>query len=119
MIHPLRIGVAGAGSIGGYLGARLAADGHGVILLGRQRLADAVAEQGVRVTDLNGLDEQVQPDSIRVVTEPAGLDGCDIILSLINNSEPTRLLSNSYADLCLKKKKKHTRHFTTTPVVFY
>ena len=79
MIHPLRIGVAGAGSIGGYLGARLAADGHGVILLGRQRLADAVAGQGVRVTDLNGLDEQVQPDSVRVVTEPAGLDGCDII----------------------------------------
>ncbi|MBB87992.1 MAG: 2-dehydropantoate 2-reductase [Xanthomonadales bacterium] len=96
MIHPLRIGVAGAGSIGAYLGARLAADGHGVILLGRQRLADAVAEQGVRVTDLNGLDEQVQPDSIRVVTEPAGLDGCDIIF-VTTKSHDTQAMAESIA----------------------
>eukprot|EP00658_Telonema_sp_P-2_P043592 TRINITY_DN31517_c0_g1_i1.p1 TRINITY_DN31517_c0_g1~~TRINITY_DN31517_c0_g1_i1.p1 ORF type:complete len:126 (-),score=12.30 TRINITY_DN31517_c0_g1_i1:12-389(-) len=31
-------------------------------------------------------------------------------LSLIHISEPTRLLSISYAVFCLKKKKKHTKH---------
>src|SRR5678815_508168 len=32
--------------------------------------------------------------------------GFEILLSLIHISEPTRLLSISYADFCLKKKKK-------------
>ena len=32
-----------------------------------------------------------------------------VMLSLIHISEPTRLLSNSYAVFCLKKKKK-TQH---------
>eukprot|EP00658_Telonema_sp_P-2_P078993 TRINITY_DN7537_c0_g1_i1.p1 TRINITY_DN7537_c0_g1~~TRINITY_DN7537_c0_g1_i1.p1 ORF type:complete len:243 (+),score=48.14 TRINITY_DN7537_c0_g1_i1:132-860(+) len=35
-------------------------------------------------------------------------------LSLIHISEPTRLLSISYAVFCLKKKKKTTRNHTTT-----
>ena len=36
------------------------------------------------------------------------------ILSLIHISEPTRLLSISYAVFCLKKKKKRTRNHTYT-----
>ena len=40
------------------------------------------------------------------------LDGITMALSLIHISEPTRLLSISYAVFCLKKKKK-TLH--TTP----
>ena len=36
------------------------------------------------------------------------------ILSLIHISEPTRLLSISYAVFCLTKKKKHTTHNTRT-----
>src|SRR5665254_5577 len=36
--------------------------------------------------------------------------GCDVDLSLIHISEPTRLLSISYAVFCLKKKKKHEAH---------
>jgi len=96
MIHPMRVGVAGAGSIGAYLGARLAADGHEVVLLGRQRLADAVADQGVRVSDLNGHDSQVPPDGIRVVTEPGGLEGCDVIL-VTTKSHDTRAMAESLA----------------------
>src|SRR5665254_5958 len=36
--------------------------------------------------------------------------GCDVDLSLIHISEPTRLLSISYAVFCLKKKKKHEKN---------
>ena len=57
MRNPVTIGVAGAGSIGAYLGGRLAAAGHRVVLLGRQRLADAVADQGLRLTALDGFDQ--------------------------------------------------------------
>ena len=42
-------------------------------------------------------------------------------LSLIHISEPTRLLSNSYAVLCLEKKKQYTNttpiHYTHTAIV--
>eukprot|EP00658_Telonema_sp_P-2_P004087 TRINITY_DN11530_c0_g1_i2.p1 TRINITY_DN11530_c0_g1~~TRINITY_DN11530_c0_g1_i2.p1 ORF type:complete len:166 (+),score=21.33 TRINITY_DN11530_c0_g1_i2:143-640(+) len=47
-----------------------------------------------------------------VVTDPAGLSalggGATVILSLIHISEPTRLLSISYAVFCLKKKTRFT-----------
>ena len=35
------------------------------------------------------------------------------VLSLIHISEPTRLLSISYAVFCLKKKKKHIKRHET------
>ena len=40
-------------------------------------------------------------------------------LSLIHISEPTRLLSISYAVFCLKKKKKHTHTHTPHPTTLY
>ena len=45
---------------------------------------------------------------IVLLIAPAGIVGlwADLRLSLIHISEPTRLLSISYAVFCLKKKKK-------------
>jgi 2-dehydropantoate 2-reductase len=45
--HSLNIVVVGAGAIGGWVGGRLALAGHSVTLVGRQRLADAVASGGL------------------------------------------------------------------------
>eukprot|EP00658_Telonema_sp_P-2_P068555 TRINITY_DN5748_c0_g1_i7.p2 TRINITY_DN5748_c0_g1~~TRINITY_DN5748_c0_g1_i7.p2 ORF type:complete len:131 (-),score=35.29 TRINITY_DN5748_c0_g1_i7:35-427(-) len=39
----------------------------------------------------------------------AGMNDAGLTLSLIHISEPTRLLSISYAVFCLKKKKKKTK----------
>lgn len=63
----MRALVAGAGAIGGWLGARLLDAGHEVTLLGRQPLADAVAAGGLQVTGLT--ETTVQP---QVITAPAG-----------------------------------------------
>ena len=41
--------VIGAGAVGGWVGGRLAWSGHTVTLVGRQRLADAVNEGGLRL----------------------------------------------------------------------
>ena len=46
----MRIGILGAGSIGCYVGGRLAANGHDVQLLGRQALVDEVKASGVTIT---------------------------------------------------------------------
>eukprot|EP00658_Telonema_sp_P-2_P052695 TRINITY_DN4094_c0_g1_i2.p2 TRINITY_DN4094_c0_g1~~TRINITY_DN4094_c0_g1_i2.p2 ORF type:complete len:100 (-),score=15.12 TRINITY_DN4094_c0_g1_i2:47-346(-) len=47
------------------------------------------------------------PPVVVVVATRAGLAGAHRPLSLIHISEPTRLLSISYAVFCLKKKKKN------------
>ncbi len=60
----MRVLVAGAGAIGSMLGARLQLAGHDVTLLGRPRLAEAVAARGLQLT---GHTEFSGP--IRVVTE--------------------------------------------------
>ena len=45
------IGIYGAGSIGCYVGGRLAATGSAVTFVGRERLAREVCTHGLRLTD--------------------------------------------------------------------
>ena len=59
--------VLGAGAVGCYVGGRLAAQGHAVWLVGRPHALDPIAQQGLRVTDLDGLDQQVTPSALRLV----------------------------------------------------
>jgi 2-dehydropantoate 2-reductase len=76
-----QIVIAGAGSVGCYIGGRLAAAGRNVTLLLRETLADAVAEHGLKVTDLEGNDATLSPGALRPATEPgAALGGADIVL---------------------------------------
>ena len=76
-----RIVVVGAGSIGCYLGGRLAAAGRNVTLLLREPLAQAIAAHGVRVSDLSGSDETVPASSLTLTTEPeAALSGAEVVL---------------------------------------
>ena len=50
----MRIAVFGAGSVGGYFGARLADAGHAVTFIARGAHLDAIAREGLRVTSING-----------------------------------------------------------------
>ena len=59
--------VLGAGAIGCYVGGRLAAQGQAVWLVGRPHALDALAQQGLRVTDLYGFNQQVAPSALRLV----------------------------------------------------
>ncbi len=69
----MRVLVAGAGAIGGWLGARLSAAGVDVTLLGRPALAAAVARDGLHVTG-----HTTFSGPLPVITEPAGT--YDVIL---------------------------------------
>lgn len=66
-----RIVIAGAGSIGCYVGGALALSGASVTLLARQRLAGRLRSDGIRLTDLDGKDRHATPPSITVETEAA------------------------------------------------
>jgi 2-dehydropantoate 2-reductase len=76
-----RIVVAGAGSVGCYLGGCLAAAGRKVTLVLREHLAEAISRYGLRISDLGGDDKIIQPNSIKLSTDAAtALADADIVL---------------------------------------
>jgi len=83
-----RIVVAGAGSIGCYVGGCLALDGRDVTLLLRPALAEAIARHGLRVSDLDGANRLVAPSAVRLATDPAAAFAeADIILVTVKSGD--------------------------------
>ncbi|WP_114227842.1 MULTISPECIES: 2-dehydropantoate 2-reductase [Sphingomonas] len=80
-----RIVIAGAGNIGCYLGGLLAAAGRRVTLLGRERIGDALAEHGLHLTDLDGLDLGLGPGVVPFATDPVVLADADLILVTVKS----------------------------------
>lgn len=73
--------IMGAGSVGCYLGACLQAAGVPVVFVGRPRVLDALRNQGLRVTDLDGADQRLDPASLRLHEQvPAGLSPALVLL---------------------------------------
>ncbi|QND57918.1 2-dehydropantoate 2-reductase [Mesorhizobium huakuii] len=81
-----RIVIAGAGSIGCYVGGCLALAGRQVILLARPRIEAALRQGGLRVSDLEGRDRLVKPDALGITTDPAtALSDADVILVTVKS----------------------------------
>ena len=84
----LRTVVAGAGSVGCYIGACLALEGRDVTLLMRPALAEAIARHGLVVSDLDGINRPVAASAVRLATDPAAaLAGADIILVTVKSGD--------------------------------
>ena len=58
--------VVGAGSIGCYVGGRLAAAGSSVWFVGRPRVADVLARDGLRISDLEGYAAHIAPGQLHL-----------------------------------------------------
>lgn len=89
MIGPdARIVVAGAGSIGCYVGACLVLAGRNVVLLARQRLVEAARDHGMRISDLDGRDRALAPGVAATTTDPAAaLAGASVILVTVKSGD--------------------------------
>src|SRR5205085_3310352 len=72
----VRFVVAGAGAVGGYLGARLALAGGDVTLLARGPHLAALRDQGVRVTSPDG-DFDARP---AVASDPEAIGPADVVV---------------------------------------
>ncbi|MEL6467569.1 MAG: 2-dehydropantoate 2-reductase [Pseudomonadota bacterium] len=81
-----RISVAGAGSIGCYVGGLLAAAGHDVRFLARARVASACAEAGLRLTDFDGNDLHVSAPQMVQTAEEAFADA-DVVLVCVKSGD--------------------------------
>lgn len=73
----MRFGVFGAGAVGGYFGARLAAAGEDVHFIARGAHLDAIREGGLRIESSNG-DLTIHP--AQVTDDPATVGPVDYIL---------------------------------------
>ncbi|WP_189799594.1 2-dehydropantoate 2-reductase [Tateyamaria sp. syn59] len=85
LVRP-RIAVAGAGSIGCYVGGLLAAAGQDVRFLARPQVAAACAEAGLRLTDYDGHAAHVAAPCM-VATAADAFDGADMILVCVKSRD--------------------------------
>lgn len=82
------ITIAGAGSIGCYVGALLAAAGRNVTLLSREPLAGTIAQAGVRVSELEGRDKTLRPTTLVASADAsAALRGAKIVLVTVKSRD--------------------------------
>ncbi|MDB5972948.1 MAG: 2-dehydropantoate 2-reductase [Hydrocarboniphaga sp.] len=81
-----RIGIFGAGSVGCAIGARLAATGADVVMIGRQRLADEIAAQGLGLTDYLGARFYVPASQARYTTSAQAASDADVVLVTVKSA---------------------------------
>ncbi|MGW4245077.1 2-dehydropantoate 2-reductase [Nocardia sp. NPDC004722] len=79
-----RVTVLGAGSIGCYVGGRLAAAGAEVTFVGRPRVVEELRTFGLHLTDLDGDSVRLAPDAFRTATEPSG--DTDLVLIAVKSA---------------------------------
>ena len=79
------IAIAGAGSIGCFVGGVLAEAGRNVSMLGRGSLAERVQQDGVTISDIDGWTSHLPPARTGMTTNPAMLAEADIILVCVKS----------------------------------
>jgi len=80
-----RIVVAGAGSIGCFVGGLLARGGHDVTLLLRAGTAEEITQNGLILTDFGDLDVALSPDRFAMSMDPGCLAAADIVLTTVKS----------------------------------
>ncbi len=76
-VRPVRIGVVGAGGVGGYFGGRLADAGEDVVFIARGAHLDAMRSEGLRVDSVAG-DFLVRP--VSATDDPREVGPVDAVL---------------------------------------
>ena len=71
LANETRIVIAGAGSIGCYVGGCLASAGKDVIFLVRPRIESLLLQHGLKIIDLNGTETLVRPEQLTLAVDPA------------------------------------------------
>lgn len=80
--------VIGAGSIGCYIGGKLANVGFPVTLIGRKNLQSAIRSQGLQLTG-TGVESgiHIKPEDITVKTDTASVNDADVILVTVKSKD--------------------------------
>jgi 2-dehydropantoate 2-reductase len=82
-----KIGVAGAGSIGCFVGGMLAAGGRDVALLARPRVIAEVEANGLRLTSFEGFDQRLAANALTLSEDPAIFAGVSVVLVTVKSAD--------------------------------
>lgn len=96
-----RIVVAGAGSIGCFIGGLLACAGRRVTFLGRPRVIEELKAHGLRLTGLTGFGERLAADSLDLAADAAVLRDADLVLVTVKSGN-TSAVAREIAEHCSK-----------------
>lgn len=86
----MKIAIVGAGAIGGYLGARLAASGEDVTVIARNRNLEAIRANGLRLIQEDG--SELQARGVRAVQRMAEAGPQDAVLLTVKAHQVGDLL---------------------------
>src|SRR4051812_42747325 len=86
-----RIVVAGAGSIGCFVGAMLAAARRRVSLLARPRVIAEIERNGIRLTDFEGLERHVTPPEFSLSGDAAIFGDAGMVLVTVKSADTAEI----------------------------
>jgi 2-dehydropantoate 2-reductase len=81
------IGVAGAGSIGCFVGGMLAAGGRNVSLLARPRVIAEIEAKGLRATSFDGFDRTIDAKAIALSDDPSIFGEAGVVLVTVKSAD--------------------------------
>jgi 2-dehydropantoate 2-reductase len=87
MIPEGPIGVAGAGSIGCFVGGMYAAAGRRVALLARPRVIAEIEAEGLRLTSFEGFEKQLATRQLALSEDPAILGDAAVVLVTVKSGD--------------------------------
>jgi 2-dehydropantoate 2-reductase len=90
-VPEMRIAVAGAGSIGCFVGGMLAACGRRVTLLARPRVIEEIKANGLRLTSFDGLERQLPSNLLTMSDDPSILGDVGVVLVTVKSADTTAL----------------------------
>ena len=92
-----KIVIAGAGSIGCFVGGLLAKGGAEVTLLARPRIAAEIETAGLTLTSFEGWSEAIPPGDYTIATDPAeALAGAAIVLVTVKSGATAEMRSEEH-----------------------
>ena len=85
------IGVAGAGSIGCFVGGMLAVAGRRVALLARPRVIQEIEGNGLRLTSFEGLDRKVASNTLTLSEDPRIFGDAAAVLVTVKSADTAEI----------------------------
>jgi 2-dehydropantoate 2-reductase len=85
------VGVAGAGSIGCFVGGALAAAGRRVALLARPRVIGEIRDSGLRLTNFDGSEQRLPANQLTVSSDPSILGEAGVVLVTVKSADTAEI----------------------------
>jgi len=81
------IGIAGAGSIGCFVGGALAAAGRRVALLARPRVIGEIRDNGLRLTNFDGSEHRLAANQLTLSDDPSIFGDAGVVLVTVKSAD--------------------------------